>query len=142
MSLFFPAYIEEDQEAEELEEKTESPREYGIDFETGQLTGEIVEGLEAIKAWIWLALQIPRYRYTIYTWDYGNEYDEIIGQAYSEEYLEAELYRMTEDCLLVNEHIEEISDFNVEIKNDTPLVSFVAETLYGDVEINSLAVSG
>lgn len=140
MSLFFPAYIEDEENIEDLEEETASPKDYGIDFETGQLTGKIVEGLEAVKVWIWLALQVPRYRHYIYTWDYGSEYDEVTGQAYTEEYLEAEAYHLTEDCLMVNENIEGISDFNIKIANDTLYVSFIAETLYGNIDINNLAL--
>ena len=41
MSLFFPAYIEDEENIEDLEEETASPKDYGINFETGQLTGEI-----------------------------------------------------------------------------------------------------
>ncbi|MCX4298083.1 MAG: DUF2634 domain-containing protein [Lachnospiraceae bacterium] len=142
MSLFFPAYIEDEENIEDLEEETASPKDYGIDFETGQLTGEIVEGLEAVKVWIWLALQVPRYRHYIYTWDYGGEYDGVIGQAYTEEYLEAEAYHLTEDCLMVNENIEGISDFNIKIESSTLYVSFTAETLYGNIDINNLALPG
>ena len=61
------------------------PREYEIDYETGQMTGKIVEGLEAIKVWIWLVLKIPRYRYLLFSWDYGNEYDALVGKSYSGE---------------------------------------------------------
>lgn len=52
MSLFFPAYIEDEENLEELGEEKETPKEYGIDFSTGQLTGQVVEGLEAVKVWI------------------------------------------------------------------------------------------
>ena len=49
----FPAYIEEDEEiTEELGEELTTPLEFGIDFDTGQLTGTLVEGVEAIKVWI------------------------------------------------------------------------------------------
>ena len=44
------------------------PKEYGIDFNTGQLTGRIVEGIEAIKVWVWLCLRTQRFRYPIYSW--------------------------------------------------------------------------
>ena len=39
----------------------EMPKEYGIDFKTGQLTGEIVEGIEAIKVWIWMCLHTQHF---------------------------------------------------------------------------------
>ncbi len=142
MSLFFPAYIEDEEDLEELEEENATPKEYGIDFETGQLTGKIVEGLEAVKMWIWLALKMPRYRHYAYTWDYGTELESLIGQSYTEEYLEAEASHMTEDCLLVNENVTGISDFAIKTEGDTPEISFVAETLYGNIEFNNLAVTG
>lgn len=46
--------------------KVDIPVDYEIDFNTGRLTGGIVEGVEAIKVWIWLALQIERYRFPIF----------------------------------------------------------------------------
>lgn len=132
----FPAYIE-NAETTGAAEKIKMPKEYEIDFKTGQLTGRSVEGLEAIKIWIWLVLQTPRYRYYIYTWDYGNEFDDLIGQGYSEEYITAEAQRMTEDCLLVNENIQSISDFSVGMENDQLSVSFTANTIYGSIQFSN-----
>lgn len=138
MSLL-PAYIEE----EEIEEQEEHqiPKEYEIDFETGKLTGKIVEGTEAIKVWIWLALQAPRYRYFIYSWDYGSEFEDLIGTAYTEEYIKAETKRMTEECLLINEDIQSISDVDVVRGGDFLTISFSVNTLYGDIEFNNLEIA-
>lgn len=136
-----PAYIEDEDEIEELEEEIKPPREYSIDFKTRQLTGEIVEGKEAIKVWIWLVLQTPRYRYYIYTWDYGNEFEDLIGKGYTEEYIEAEAQRMTEDCLLVNENIQSITEFSVNMEGDTLTVSFTANTIYGEIEFKDEAIA-
>lgn len=130
----FPAYIEDGEELEGAQEESGPPREYGMDFKSGQLTGGIVEGREAIKVWIWLALQTPRYRHYIYTWDYGNEFEELIGKGFTKEYMEAEAQRMTEDCLLVNDSIQGIADFGLNMEGDTLTVSFTANTIYGDIE--------
>ena len=136
----FPSYIENSAAAGGVK-KPSVPREYGIDFETGQLTGQIVEGKEAIKVWVWLALQTPRYRNYIYSWDYGNEYEDLIGQGYTEEYTEAEVRRMTEDCLLIKEDLREISGFSVNMGHGTLSVTFTADTIYGDIEIKDLEVA-
>lgn len=135
MSLF-PTYIEEDQELESYVEETKTLREYGIDFDTGKLTGKIVEGLEAIKVWIWLAMKIVRYRYVIYSWDYGNENEELIGKGYTDEHIKSEVERMTEDALLINPNITSITDIEVLRSNDKLSASFIANTLYGEVKIN------
>ena len=134
----FPTYIESETESEtEQIEESKIPKEYEIDFKTGQLTGRIVEGAEAIKVWIWLVLQTARYRYYIYSWDYGNEFEELIGRGYSEEYINAEAQRMTEDCLLVNENIESITDFSVGMENDQLTISFTANTIYGTIQFDN-----
>ena len=112
----FPAYIEDEEIVEELTEELETPREFGIDFTTGQLTGIIVEGVEAIKVWIYFALQIARYRYFICSWEYGNEIEDLYGKGYSAEHLESEISRMIEECLLENEYIEKVVVENTEYK--------------------------
>ena len=53
----------EETEEETQEENLYIPREYGINFETGQLSGKMVEGYDALLVWAWLALRTPRYRY-------------------------------------------------------------------------------
>lgn len=133
----FPVYIENDRTVER-KNKIKTPKEYGIDFKTGQLTGEIVEGLEAIKIWIWLVLQTPRYRFYIYSWDYGNELEDLIGQGYTDEYIETEAQRMTEDCLLVNEDIKSISDLSVSMEKEKLKISFTANTLYGEIRMDNI----
>lgn len=138
---FFPAYIEDAVLMEGPGRKAGPPREYGIDFKTGQLTGGIAEGKEAVKVWIWLALQVPRYRHYIYTWDYGNEFEDLIGQAYSEEYTAAEAQRMVEECLLVNGDIRGISEFAVSMSGDALSISFTAETAYGSIGFEDYAVA-
>ena len=100
-----------------------------------------MEGKESIKVWIWLVLQTPRYRYYIYTWDYGNEFEDLIGKGYTEEYIEAEAQRMPEDCLLVNENIQSITEFSVNMAGDTLTVSFMANTIYGEIEFKDEAIA-
>lgn len=135
MSLF-PTYIEEDQELESYIEETQTPREYEIDFDTEKLTGKIVEGLEAIKVWIWLAMRTARYRYYIYSWDYGNEIEDLIGTGYTDEYIQSEVERIIEDTLLINENILSVTDIEVTRENDKISANFTANTLYGEVSIN------
>lgn len=137
MSLLPSFALEDVEETDELADNTiETPREYGIDFTTGKLTGVIVEGLEAIKVWIWLALHVERYRFPIYSWQYGAELDQYIGKGYSQEYLEADVRETVEDCLSQNEHITGISDFFVELNGDKLSISFHVETDIGGMDIN------
>ena len=126
----FPAYIEDEEIVEELTEELETPREFGIDFTTGQLTGIIVEGVEAIKVWIYFALQIARYRYFICSWEYGNEIEDLYGKGYSAEHLESEISRMIEECLLENEYIEKVVVENTEYKLGKLKAKVTVTTIY------------
>ena len=128
---------------ENLEDVTQEPddiyipKEYGIDFETGQLTGKIVEGVEAVKVWVWLALQTARERYCIYSTDYGQEYEDLIGKGYSKGYTDMELRRMTEECLLINPYITAIENFSAEKNDSRVTLSFKVITLLGDTEVRT-----
>ena len=126
----FPAYIEDEEIVEELTEELETPREFGIDFTTVQLTGIIVEGVEAIKVWIYFALQIARYRYFICSWEYGNEIEDLYGKGYSAEHLESEISRMIEECLLENEYIEKVVVENTEYKLGKLKAKVTVTTIY------------
>lgn len=129
----FPAYIEDEEIEEELTEELETPREFGIDFKTGQLTGVIVEGIEAIKVWIYFALQIPRYRYFICDWEYGNEIEDLYGKGYSAEHLESEMSRMIEECLLMNEYIDSVRVTNAKYENGKFSADVNVTTIYGEI---------
>ena len=115
----------------------EIPREYGVDFRTGQLTGKIVDGIEAVKVWIWNCLHTERYRYAIYSWAYGVEYEQYIGEPVTDEYLQSDCQTETEEALLVNPYITGLSNFSAEMSDKTTLkIRFTAETTLGTVEVD------
>lgn len=135
----FPFDIEEDDvEIIEEDETDKEPSDYEIDFTTGELTGRIITGLDAIKQWIRLALGTDRYFYNQFSWDYGSELNELIGQSYSEEYIESEVTRMVTDALSTNKDIDGISSLHVVMENDSLQISFIVNTPYGsgEVEVN------
>jgi len=113
------------------------PKEYGIDFKTGQLTGEIVEGIEAVKVWVWCCLQTERYRYPIYSWQYGTEYEQYFGETVSDEWLQADCRTETEEALKVNPWISGITDFHAEMEGSHLRLSFKVKTSLGEGEIDT-----
>lgn len=131
--MMFP--FVDNEEEDEQEESLYIPREYGIDFETGQLSGKIVEGYDALLVWVWLALQTPRYRYYIYSEDYGQEYEDLIGKSYSTELTDSELERMTEECLMENPYITGIENFSCQKNEEKVTVTFSLITNFGDGEV-------
>nr|DAI40048.1 MAG TPA: Protein of unknown function (DUF2634) [Caudoviricetes sp.] len=135
-----PSFLEELSNidiAESEENKViEVPREYGIDFTTGQLTGKIVEGLEAIKVWIWLCMHTERFRHAIYSSDYGASFEQYIGHVLSDEYINTDCESEVTDALLMNEYIEGIEDFEVVRNSDSLDIKFRVVTKFGSLEVD------
>ena len=112
------------------------PREFGVNFDTGAMTGEIVEGSEAVKVWAWFALQSARYRYQVYSWDYGSELESLIGTGYSEQYTKSRVQKMLEDCLLINENITGIKNLACTFDGESLSASFTLQTKFGEESLN------
>ena len=133
----FPAYVVDEVLDEEIEDEVDTPREFGVDFSTGQLTGKIVEGVEAIKVWCYFALQIARYRFFILSWEYGSEIEDLYGKGYSEEHIISEMRRMIEECLLTNTYIETVELSNEKYQNGKFSATISVTTIYGDSDSDS-----
>lgn len=130
MSLF-PFVTDTEMALAETTITASSIREYGLDFKSGRLTGKIVTGIDALCVWAYLALKAKRYRWVIYSWGYGEEYTNLIGYSYSEEYLYSEVERYMLECLLENEHITGIEDLEVSQIKDKLYIKFKLVTDVG-----------
>ena len=135
-----PSFLQELSDTKTIKEDDSQvvkiPREYGIDFATGQLTGKIVEGIEAIKVWIWLCMHTERFRHAIYSADYGTSLEQYIGHMLSEEYLNTDCESEITDALLINEYIESIEDFEAVRNSDSLNISFRVVTKFGSIEVD------
>ena len=117
------------------------PREYAWDFEKNdfQLKDgkfQVVEGIEALKIWIWKALKTSKYTYLIYSDNYGQELDKLIGKGLSKSLAESEAKRLTLECLKDNEHILSIRSFSVDKSNDVLCFCFTGISVCGEVTID------
>ncbi len=117
------------------------PKEYLWDFdrndfilENGKFT--IAEGDEAIKLWICKMLRTKRYQYLIYSWNYGQELDSLIGSKFSKDAAASEIKRHLEEALLVNPHIKGITQVIVDFTGDNLQIEFTVLTDYGEVNIS------
>lgn len=98
----------------------------------------VVEGKEALKVWIWKAIRTPRFRYEIYTWAYGSEFESLLGQAYSDSVKTAEAPRCLRECLIINPYIKEVKDITVTFEAAKLTVKGTAVTIYGEVNFNAI----
>lgn len=134
MSLF--PFIDQEPEEKEQIKTSVVPEEYEIDFETCELTGRIVKGKEAIKMWIYKVLRTNRYKYIIYTWDYGIELEELISKPFDRSFIESEVQRYIKEALLINDYIKDVINFNVSFEKTWLIFDFTVITEYGEVDIS------
>ncbi|MBZ9635579.1 DUF2634 domain-containing protein [Clostridium sp. FP1] len=106
------------------------------DFSLTNGKNTLVTGVEAVKVWAWKALQTPRYRYLAYSWNYGNEFDDLISQGLSPEALKTELERYLKEALLVNPYIESLKDISICIEGSKVSANFTIVTIYGEAGLS------
>lgn len=87
---------------------------------------------EALKVWIWKILATERWKYPVYTWDYGNEYESLIGKTYSKGFIESEAKRIAREAIMrsLSDYVKALNNFKVSYSNHKLYVSFEAETIY------------
>ena len=112
-------------------------KELAFDFEAGDFVYEngapkVVEDIEALKVWIEKALRTARYRWPIYTFNYGSELEDIIGLDIPRAVLESEVQRVIREALIYDDRIDEVQDFVIERGGDWLKVAFTVVTVLGD----------
>ena len=118
-----------------------TPKEYAWDFEKNDFKlkdgkFQIVEGIEALKIWIWKALKTSKFTYPIYSDAYGQELEKMVGKGLSKSLAESEAKRLTLECLKENEHILSIKNFKINKVKDILNITFTAITDCGEVIID------
>ncbi len=102
-----------------------------LDMEKGKIAGKI-DGLQAVKQAVFCALNTERYKYLIHTWNYGAEFDGLIGK--NPGYVRSEIRRRIEEALTQDDRIRGIEDLQVAVSGNGLLASFVVRSDYGNFE--------
>ena len=118
--------LQNDFEYEELPTRT-----FKLDITSETITG-FTDGLEAMKQAIYLILNIQRYEYLIYSWDYGIELQDLFGQPIS--FVLPELKRRITEALMQDTRIKSVDDFSFEVSKGKVHTTFTVSTIFGDVQ--------
>lgn len=115
-----------------LEFTVKPTKQYKLDIDNNRIRG-YCDGLEALKLTIYHILLTERYRYLIYSWNYGIELDDLYGMPTN--YVCLELERRIKEALIQDDRINSVDNFIFEIPNKKTIhVTFTAHTIYGDIE--------
>lgn len=128
-------------EVSEIESELKEYWEFAWDFERQRFIYDqngnhvIVKKDEAIKVWIFKALQTERFRYLAYSNQYGLELERFIGKVMDMQERYSELKRCIIECLMVNTYIKAIQNMRFEQTGDHVVCSFDCLTVYGEVKV-------
>lgn len=130
---FIPFPVEMVTEAEEQPSRT-----YKLDFDRGRIIG-MVDGLEAVNQAIRKAIITPRFKCLIYDNQYGSEIeDAIIAKDASRDYIKAAMEGFIKDALLPDTRIISVYDFNISLEEDGAHISFSANTIFGETQVEEV----
>lgn len=104
---------------------------YALDIEHGRIRGH-VDNAEALRQAIYLILNTERYAYLIYSWNYGVEMRELIGQP--KEYAIPEIKRCITEALLQDDRITAVDGFEFSTGKKTVHVEFTVHSIFGDLK--------
>ena len=102
-----------------------------IDKEQNQVS-RMDEGLEAVRQSVEIALSVERFRWQIYSTNYGAELDDLVGE--DEAYIVSELPRLIEEALSTDDRIRAVDDFSFSRTDGNSMtVTFAVHTVFGDI---------
>ena len=104
---------------------------YYADPVSHRISGK-VDGLTAVRQTIEVILNVERFRWQIYTPNFGMRWDGLIGQQPG--YVSVELQRRLKDAFSVDSRIRGISGFKHSVSGDKMTVSFTVNTVFGEIE--------
>ena len=90
-----------------------------------------IDDLNAIVQSIYLILNTERYRFPIYSWDYGIELIDLIGKPMS--YVMSEIPRRVKEALIQDNRISDVKDFTFEVNKNKLHTTFTVVTVIGDI---------
>lgn len=113
--------------------------EWAVDWDEGRFglkNGRFytVTGTEALKIWVYRALrkESERFRYTAWSWDYGNELGTLLGGCVDRGILESRLRQYIREALLVLPYIKAADGFSFRQTGTLMEVWFTVHSVYED----------
>lgn len=102
-----------------------------IDKEQNQVS-RMDDGLEAVRQAVEIALSVERFRWQIYSTNFGAELDDLVGE--DEAYIVSELPRLIEEALSTDDRIRAVDDFGFSRTDSNSMtVTFAVHTVFGDI---------
>ena len=114
-----------------ISDSSETSRTYNIS--NNRIQG-FIDDLDALQQAVYKVLNTEKYEYPIYSFSYGIELESLIGQ--DRLYVQMELMRRIKECLLSDDRIENVENFEFSFWKDSIICTFDVVSIYGTRTMN------
>ena len=112
-------------------ETIETSKTYGMNL-TEKVINGYIDNIESVKQAIYKILNTERYKYLAYSWNYGIELENLIGEDVT--FVCPELKRTITEALIQDERIREVTEFEFDTsQKGKVLTKFTVKTIFGDI---------
>lgn len=105
-----------------------------IDSANQTVNGLLTDLKSAIIQNLWYMLQIERYRHIIHSWDYGREFDGLIGK--EKNYIKAVLPEKIKEAVLMDTRITSVEQFTFPTSKKGDLIINFTVTIKNSTNVN------
>lgn len=114
-----------------LEVNKEPSLTYALNLNQFALTGTI-DDVAAVRQAILKILNTERFAHSIYSWNYGVQFHDLLGMDYP--YVMSEVKKRITDALLADDRIASVDNFQIEqVKKDVLNIAFIVTTMTGGI---------
>ncbi|WP_455577352.1 DUF2634 domain-containing protein [Anaerosinus sp.] len=119
-------------EIPEFKIKTQPNKTYKMLIEDEEVLGD-TDDLEAIEQACYKVLNTERYRYVIYSWNYGVELQDLFGKPIP--YVFSELPRRIREALIQDDRVSDVTNFDLSNQKGNVLAKFEVVTEKGIIKM-------
>ncbi|EZH67889.1 hypothetical protein DH09_08170 [Bacillaceae bacterium JMAK1] len=101
----------------------------------------LVDDLECFAQWIYNIIKTPRGRYIAYSPTYGIQLDDLTDDM-DRDVVASEVERRVKELIISDSRAITVRSSSNEIQGDNLFVSFVVDTIYGDLRMNRIRLGG
>ena len=116
---------------------TQPNKTYKMMIDAERIQGTIISDLETVKQAIYKIINTERYKYLIYSWNYGIELEDLFGKPIP--YVLPEIPRRIKEALTQDDRINDVLGFDLSYdQKGNVLAKFTVVTIYGSVDIEKV----
>lgn len=101
------------------------------DANTGRISG-MADGYDAIKQAVEIMFSVERFYWQIYSPNFGMQWEGLTGKDHN--FVAMEILRRANDAIRTDKRMQNISDFSYSFHDDVMTVSFMVNTVFGDIK--------